>query len=104
MAPAALAEPGAHHSLAQAARTLLLIQSSDWQFIISTGEAADYAQHRFHSHAADADRLFAALRHGLSGGGFDAANAIATELRTRDDLFPDVLPSIAAALRGGPTA
>jgi 1,4-alpha-glucan branching enzyme len=104
MAPAALHEPAAHHALAQAARTLLLVQSSDWQFIISTGEVADYAQRRFHHHAADADRLFAALRSGLSGGGFESADAIAAELRSRDDLFPDVLPSIAAALRGGPTA
>jgi 1,4-alpha-glucan branching enzyme len=104
LAGAALAEPGAHRALAQAARTLLLVQSSDWQFIISTGEVADYAQRRFHHHAADADRLLEALRRGLAGGGFDAANGIAAELRTRDDLFPDVLPSIAAALRGGPMA
>ncbi|MGI9090032.1 MAG: 1,4-alpha-glucan branching protein domain-containing protein [Gemmatimonadaceae bacterium] len=98
LAPHALAEPSAHVALAQAARELLLAQSSDWQFIISTGEATDYAEHRFHSHSADLTRLLDALRDGLATRSFDNATRIATELRTRDDIFPDVLPSIATAL------
>ena len=51
VAPAALASPAARPVLAQAARELLLAQSSDWQFIISTGAAADYAEKRFGSTA-----------------------------------------------------
>jgi 1,4-alpha-glucan branching enzyme len=98
LAPRLLAEPSAHEALAQAARTLLLLQSSDWQFIISTGEATDYADHRFHSHAVDLERILAALGSGLASGAFDAASNIAAELKTRDDVFPDILPSIAAAL------
>ncbi|MGI8547582.1 MAG: DUF1957 domain-containing protein, partial [Gemmatimonadaceae bacterium] len=98
IAPRALAEPSAHVALAQAARELLLAQSSDWQFIISTGEATDYADHRFHSHTSDLTRLLGALRDGLATRSFDNATRIAEELRTRDDLFPDVLPSVAVAL------
>ena len=98
LAPRALAEPSAHEALAQAARTLLLAQSSDWQFIISTGEATDYADHRFHSHTSDLARLLDALGAGVATGSLEEATRIAAELRTRDDIFPDVLPSLAAAL------
>ncbi len=98
LAPLALAQPGAHTAFAQAARELLLAQSSDWQFIISTGEATDYADHRFHSHTADLARLLEALRDGLHDGMLDTATSIAAELRARDDLFPEILPSIASAL------
>jgi 1,4-alpha-glucan branching enzyme len=34
----------------QAARELLLAQSSDWPFLVTTGQAADYAVERFRSH------------------------------------------------------
>jgi 1,4-alpha-glucan branching enzyme len=39
LAPGALDRPETHSVLAQAARELLLAQSSDWQFIISTGRS-----------------------------------------------------------------
>jgi 1,4-alpha-glucan branching enzyme len=35
----------------QAARELLLAESSDWPFLVTTGQAADYAIERFRSHA-----------------------------------------------------
>lgn len=35
----------------QAMRELLLAQSSDWPFLVTTGQAADYAVERFRSHA-----------------------------------------------------
>ena len=54
--------------LAQAARELLLAQSSDWQFIISTGAAADYAERRFREHCNDAEELIAALADGSASG------------------------------------
>ncbi len=36
--------------LRQMARELLLLQSSDWQFLITTGTAADYGKSRFLGH------------------------------------------------------
>lgn len=43
--------------LAQAARELLLLQASDWQFLISTGGAPDYAAHRLVAHHTDFNRV-----------------------------------------------
>jgi 1,4-alpha-glucan branching enzyme len=84
--------------LAQAARSLLLAQSSDWQFIISTGAATDYAEHRFVLHADDAEHLVAALKPEASAAALEEAVRYAERIRPRDDLFPDVLDSIAEAL------
>jgi len=96
-APAALKRPAARPVLAQAARELLLAQSSDWQFIISTGAVVDYAERRFTLHADDAERLLGAL---APKGSLEAGTRIADELAKRDDLFPDVLAQVAEALGG----
>jgi 1,4-alpha-glucan branching enzyme len=99
VAQQALASPSARPVLAQAARELLLAQSSDWQFIISTGAAADYAERRFREHCADAEQLIAALAS-PNDQGMDAARRRADELGQRDQVFPNVIPAIAAALGG----
>ena len=98
-APGALASPAARPVLAQAARELLLAQSSDWQFIISTGAAADYAEKRFKEHCEDAEKLIAALGPGREGD-LESAQRLAEEMYQRDQLFPNVLPAVAAALGG----
>ena len=85
--------------LAQATRELLLAQSSDWQFIISTGAAADYAERRFRQHCDDAEELIAALAPGREAD-LESAQRRAEELGQRDQLFPNVLPAVAAALGG----
>jgi 1,4-alpha-glucan branching enzyme len=95
----AIASPAARPVLAQAARELLLAQSSDWQFIISTGAAADYAERRFLEHCADAEELIAALAPGRESR-LEAAQRRAEELGKRDQLFPNVLPAITAAIGG----
>ena len=99
VAPAALASAAARPVLAQATRELLLAQSSDWQFIISTGAAADYAERRFREHCDDAEQLIAALGPGREAD-LDSAQRRAEELGKRDQLFPNVLPAVAAALGG----
>jgi 1,4-alpha-glucan branching enzyme len=95
----AIASPAARPVLAQAARELLLAQASDWQFIISTGAAADYAERRFREHCDDASDLLAALAPGASGD-LPRAQQRAESLARRDDIFPDVLSGVAAALGG----
>ncbi|HEX5386384.1 MAG TPA: 1,4-alpha-glucan branching protein domain-containing protein [Gemmatimonadales bacterium] len=95
----ALAEPAARPVLAQATRELLLAQSSDWQFIISTGAVVDYAERRFNLHCDDTARLIAALTPG-GGVPIEEGQRLAEELGRRDPLFPDVLPAVAAALNG----
>jgi 1,4-alpha-glucan branching enzyme len=99
VAPNALGSPMAHPVLAQAAREMLLAQSSDWQFIISTGAAADYAEKRFLQHCVDAEGLIAALASGGEASIADAQRR-ADELARRDQLFPDIIPAVAAALGG----
>jgi 1,4-alpha-glucan branching enzyme len=99
--PTALERPAARPVLAQAAREMLLAQASDWQFIISTGAAADYAERRFRLHCDDAETLLTALRPGAEGRLPDA-QASAEELRRRDDVFPDILSAVAAAAAGSP--
>jgi 1,4-alpha-glucan branching enzyme len=99
IAPAALASPATRPILAQAARELLLAQSSDWQFIISTGAAADYAERRFTEHCTDAEALVGAMVDG-SEGAIQTGQRRAEEMVRRDDLFPDILPALAAALGG----
>ena len=99
VAPAALKKPAARPVLAQAARELLLAQSSDWQFIISTGAVVDYAERRFTLHCDDAERLIDALNKG-SKGSLEEGTRLADELAKRDNLFPDVLAQVAEALGG----
>jgi 1,4-alpha-glucan branching enzyme len=78
---------------------MLLAQSSDWQFIISTGAAADYAEKRFQQHCQDAEQLIAALAPGAEASVSEAQRR-AEELAQRDQLFPNIIPAVAAALGG----
>lgn len=68
----------------QAARELLLLQSSDWPFLITTGQAAEYADQRFREHAARFDRLL----DGVEAGSPD--EALAKSLYEQDKVFPDL--------------
>ncbi len=91
--------PAARTALAQATRELLLAQSSDWQFIISTGAVTDYAFERFNGHCEAAEKIVAALRPG-PGQDLPLAHRLAEQYHAKDDLFPDPLPAVEAALSG----
>ena len=97
--PVAIERPAARPVLAQAAREMLLAQASDWQFIISTGAAADYAERRLRQHCDDAEALLAALLPGAEAR-LAEAQGTAEELHRRDDLFPDILSAVAVASSG----
>lgn len=96
--PAALERAELRPIVEQAARSMLLLQSSDWQFIISTGEVEDYAIKRFNGHADDCRELLDALDAGVGGASVDGALARVRELQQRDDVFREILPSIELAL------
>ena len=59
---------GYHHgsaaALQQAARELLLAQSSDWAFLMTTGGAAPYAEKRTRNHLHNFTRLCEMIRSG----------------------------------------
>jgi 1,4-alpha-glucan branching enzyme len=93
-APKALTDEAARPILAQATREMLLAQSSDWQFIISTGAVVDYAEERFDFHCTQTETLLASLERGTPDA-LAEGTRLAAELEERDGLFPDVLTTVA---------
>ncbi len=77
--------------LEQAARELLLLQASDWQFLISTFSARDYAEVRFQEHHEAFNRL-CDMAEGLARGEEPSAGAwqYFEDCKARDALFPDL--------------
>lgn len=53
----------------QAARELLLLESSDWQFVISTGGAIDYSKERFAEHSEFLSHLLDMAERYVAGEG-----------------------------------
>ena len=83
-------EPLLDRLLAQAGRELLLLESSDWQFLITTLSARDYAELRLTNHASDFDRLAElAERRAESGSLSEADMNFVVDCERRDSLFPD---------------
>lgn len=70
--------------LNMAARELLLLQSSDWPFLITTGQAREYAIRRFTRHV----ERFEALAASLEAGSPD--RQLADELYEIDRVYPDI--------------
>jgi 1,4-alpha-glucan branching enzyme len=71
-------------ALKQAARELLLAQSSDWAFQIYQGTTAGYAASRFNAHIERFDRLAGAVGRGAVERDF------LEEAEGRDNLFPEI--------------
>ncbi len=69
---------------AQARRELLLAQSSDWPFLVTTGQAPEYATGRFRVHETRFVRCLAIARGGSAD---DEVELLALE--RADDVFPD---------------
>jgi len=78
--------PLQERALKQAARELLLAQSSDWPFILRTGTSPDYARKRVKDHLF----RFISLHDQLTSTSVD--KKWLTEVERRDNLFPDVNP------------
>jgi 1,4-alpha-glucan branching enzyme len=101
------AEPDVRRIAVEAVRQLLLAQASDWQFLITTGSAVDYAAERVRLHTDDLARLVEIGRRLLDGHRLDPVEQqFLRTIERRDALFPelaDVLLSPAgeaAATRG----
>ncbi|MDQ1611137.1 MAG: 1,4-alpha-glucan branching enzyme [Pyrinomonadaceae bacterium] len=71
-------------ALAQAARELLLAESSDWAFQIAHATTVEYATRRFNSHIARFDALASDLEHGRIN------HARLAEIEARDNLFAEL--------------
>jgi 1,4-alpha-glucan branching enzyme len=89
-AAARAADPLLERLMAQAGRELLLLESSDWQFLITTWSARDYAELRLSEHAEDFRRLAELAGRRLAGGALSEADEHRlAECERRDALFPD---------------
>ena len=79
----------------QLCRELLLLESSDWQFLITTGAARDYAELRFETHNDQFNELKSIWQH------YETNHAITPEqesrlaaIEERDSIFPDIDPTL----------
>ena len=77
-------------ALNQAARELLLAQSSDWAFIMKIGAEAPYARRRTTEHLRRFRRLYDEIR----GGGID--EDYLSHLESLDNIFPRIDYSVYA--------
>jgi 1,4-alpha-glucan branching enzyme len=71
-------------ALNQAARELLLAQSSDWAFIMKTGTCVSYALKRTRDHIGRFTRLYEDIKANRIDPGFLA------DIENKDNLFPDI--------------
>ncbi|MCR4434795.1 MAG: DUF1957 domain-containing protein [Clostridiales bacterium] len=71
-------------ALNQAARELLLAQSSDWAFIMKTGTMARYAENRTKSHIG----RFSKLYHDIKENSID--EAWLRDIEYKDNIFPEL--------------
>lgn len=71
-------------ALNQAARELMLAQSSDWAFIMKAGTCVDYAVARTHDHISRFDRLYSDIRSS------NLDHEWVSRLECTDNIFPDI--------------
>lgn len=79
----------------QLCRELLLLESSDWQFLITTGAARDYAEMRFLTHNdqfLELKTMWEAFEHDCALN--EHMSARLAEIEQRDSLFPEIDPSM----------
>ncbi len=76
--------PLRRRALNQAARELLLAQSSDWAFIMKTGTMVEYAHDRTRVHVNNFNHLYEQIKHD------DIDEGWLSEIERRHNLFPDL--------------
>jgi 1,4-alpha-glucan branching enzyme len=78
----------------QLCRELLLLESSDWQFLITTGAARDYAEHRFLTHNEQWMELRTLYESFLEAGSLNEHQAgRLAAIEERDSIFPEIDPA-----------
>jgi 1,4-alpha-glucan branching enzyme len=75
----------------QAMRELMLMQASDWQFLIETGSARDYAEMRFSNHRSDYNALCDMAENYISSKKFTGEDEqFLKEAEERNAVFPEL--------------
>ena len=88
--------------LAQAARELLLLQSSDWPFLVTTGQAKEYAGQRFTKHLERFNRL--ADLADQDGELNEGDQQFLAKIAERDNPFPEIDYRVFAERQGQPAS
>lgn len=84
--------------VAQLGRELLLLEASDWQFLITTWSARNYAETRFAEHYADFTRLLELAKRVLGGGTPSwEEEEFLTAKEAQDFCFPDITEHLEAS-------
>ena len=79
----------------QLCRELLLLESSDWQFLITTEAARDYAEQRFQTHLDQFNDVAKAWDEFAATGSLKAATEDRLwQIEERDNIFADVDPGL----------
>lgn len=92
-AQARKSDPKFHILLKQIAVELMLLESSDWQFLISTWSARDYAEMRFTEHYRNFSKLINIAEKYLHSQSIDEEDWSLLELcRERDKIFDEIDP------------
>jgi len=79
----------------QICRELLLMESSDWPFLIATGAARDYAEQRFATHSDCFNELRAIYSHWLLEQTISRGQEVRLgEIELRDSVFMDLDPGL----------
>jgi len=77
----------------QLCRELLLLESSDWQFLITTGAARDYAETRFNTHHDQFNELRSLWQTFETNGSLSAEqHERLAAIELRDNIFADIDP------------
>jgi len=71
-------------ALNQAARELVLAESSDWAFIITTGTSVEYAVKRFREHISRFNRLYDMIKSN------QIDQAWLADIESRDTIFQEI--------------
>ncbi len=88
-------DDGLHRVLSQLGRELLLLESSDWQFLISTWSARDYAENRVSFHWEKFNEIKKIADILMSGGQPSSGMWREFELiELQDDIFPELDPTL----------
>jgi 1,4-alpha-glucan branching enzyme len=78
----------------QLCRELLLLESSDWQFLITTGAARDYAERRFLTHQDEFNEVKTIYDAWETTGSISPAEEERlSQIELRDSIFADIDPS-----------
>lgn len=93
-------KPLGERILKQLCRELLLLESSDWQFLITTESARDYAEDRFLQHLEFFRSVEEAWHSFLSTGAIsENQEATLAEIERQDSIFANINPALWAPIK-----